>query len=49
MTTSPVDFAETKPVDETVAILVLLDVHVIDGFDVVLGNTVAFNCNVFPV
>ncbi len=45
----PVDFAVTKPVEETVATLVLLEVHVTDGLDVVLGITVAASCNVFPV
>ena len=45
----PVDFAVTKPVEDTVTTLVLLELHVTDGLDVVLGNTVALNCNVFPV
>jgi hypothetical protein len=49
MTALPVDFAVTKPADDTVATLVLLEVQVTDGLDVVLGNTVAFNCNVLPV
>ena len=41
MTTLPVDFAVTKPVEDTVATLVLLEVHVTEGLDVVLGKTVA--------
>ena len=41
ITALPVDFAVTKPVDETVATLVLLELHVTDGLDVVLGRTVA--------
>lgn len=49
ITAVPVDFAVTTPLDETVATLVLLELHVTDGLEVVLGETVAFNCNVFPV
>ena len=45
----PVDFAVTKPVDETVATLVLLDAQVTDGLEVVLGETVAVSCKVLPV
>ena len=49
MTALPVDFAVTNPVEDTVAILVLLELHVTDGFVVVLGRTVAVSCNVLPV
>lgn len=49
MTALPVDLAVTTPEDDTVATLVLLELHVTDGFEVVLGETVAVNCNVFPV
>lgn len=49
MTAVPVDFAVTTPVDDTVATLVLLELHVTDGLDVELGETVAFSCNEFPV
>ena len=49
MTAFPADFAVTNPEDETVATLVLLELHVTDGLDVLLGKTVAFSCNVFPV
>ena len=49
MTAFPADFAVTKPFDETVATLVLLELHVTAGLDVVLGRTVAVNCNVLSV
>jgi len=49
MVALPVDFAVTKPVEDTIATLVLLEVHVTDGLVVVLGNTVALSCNVLPV
>ena len=49
ITAVPVDFAVTTPEDDTVATLVLLELHVTDGFEVVLGKTVAFNWNVLPV
>ena len=49
ITALPVDFAVTKPVEDTVATLVLLEVHVTAGLDVVLGRTVAVSCKVLPV
>lgn len=49
ITAVPVDLAVTTPEDDTVATPVLLELHVTDGFEVVLGETVAVNCNVFPV
>jgi hypothetical protein len=48
ITALPADFAVTKPVEDTVATLVLLELHVTDGLDVVLGRTVAVSCNVLP-
>lgn len=41
MTAVPVDLAVTTPEDETVDTLVLLELHVTDGLEVVLGETVA--------
>lgn len=49
MTAVPVDLAVTKPVEDTVATLVLLELQVTDGLEVVVGKTVAVSCNVFPV
>ena len=49
MTASPLDNAVTKPVDETVATLVLLELHVTDWLDVVFDITDAVNCRVSPV
>jgi len=49
MTASPVDFAVTRPVDDTVATLVLLELQVTDGLDVVLGKTVADSWKVLPM
>lgn len=49
ITASPVDFAVTKPVEDTIATLGLLDVHVTEGLDVVVGRTVTVSCNVLPV
>ena len=43
ITALPADFAVTKPVEDTVATLVLLELHVTVGLDVVLGKTVADN------
>ena len=49
MTAFPADFAVTKPFDDTVATLVLLELQVTDGLEIVLGKTVAVSCNVLPV
>ena len=45
----PTDTAVTNPDEETVAMPGLLEVQIIDLLDVVLGNTVAYSFNVFPV
>ena len=45
----PVDFAVTKPVDDTIATLVLFELHVTEGLNVDVGKTVAVNCKVLPV
>ena len=45
----PADIAVTNPLDETVATLVLLEVQVTEGLEVVLGETVAVSCKVLPV
>ena len=47
ITALPVDLAVTKPVEDTVATLVLLELHVTAGLDVVLGRTVAVSCKVW--
>ena len=49
ITALPADFAVTKPVDDTVATPVLLELHVTDGLEVVFGKTVADSWNVLPV